>query len=98
MTNRQNDSKAYLVTGCAGFIASRVAALLVRSGHRVVGLDNVNDYYDTSLKDHRLRALEHERFRFFRGDIEDGAALKEVFDGESFDAVFNLAARAGVRY
>lgn len=98
MTTSQEPSKTYLVTGCAGFIASRVAALLMQSGHRVVGVDNVNDYYDISLKEHRLESLKSDRFDFHRIDIEDQAALAKLFDADQFDAVFNLAARAGVRY
>lgn len=90
--------RTYLVTGCAGFIANRVAALLLRDGHRVVGVDNVNDYYDTTLKEHRLKKLESDRFTFHRIDIEDQDALAKLFDADHFDAVFNLAARAGVRY
>lgn len=98
MTTSQTPSKTYMVTGCAGFIASRVAALLMDAGHRVVGIDNVNDYYDTSLKEHRLDSLKSDRFEFHRIDIEDQSALIERFDADQFDAVFNLAARAGVRY
>lgn len=88
----------YLVTGCAGFIANRVAAMLLADGHRVVGVDNVNDYYDTSLKEHRLEQLTSDSFTFHRIDIEDQDALARIFDADQFDAVFNLAARAGVRY
>ncbi|WP_182864996.1 NAD-dependent epimerase/dehydratase family protein [Rhodopirellula sp. JC639] len=97
--NASADSPAtYFVTGCAGFIANRVAGLLLEAGHRVVGVDNVNDYYDTSLKEHRLEQLRSDRFTFHRVDIEDQNALAELFDADQFDAVFNLAARAGVRY
>ncbi len=98
MTDRNDPPRTYLVTGCAGFIASRVAALLTQAGHRVVGIDNVNDYYDTRLKEHRLEGLRDERFSLVRGDIEDRAVLRRLFDEHAFDAVFNLAARAGVRY
>lgn len=98
MSDSNQSSQTYLVTGCAGFIASRVAALLMQDGHRVVGIDNVNDYYDTSLKEHRLKSLESGLFSFHRADIEDRAALQKIFDACKFDAVFNLAARAGVRY
>lgn len=100
-----SDKKNYLVTGAAGFIASRVAALLVQEGHRVVGVDNLNDYYDVSLKQHRrdqlIKLAENAEgeFEFHQIDIEDRAAVGEVFEkSEKFDAVFNLAARAGVRY
>lgn len=88
----------FLVTGCAGFIANRVAAQLLDAGHRVVGVDNVNDYYDTSLKEHRLEQLSSDRFSFHRIDIEDQSELAPLFDANAFNAVFNLAARAGVRY
>ncbi|QDT12289.1 NAD-dependent epimerase/dehydratase family protein [Planctomycetes bacterium K23_9] len=93
-----SDSKTYLVTGAAGFIASRVCAFLLESGHQVIGIDNLNDYYDISLKQHRLDSLKHDRFAFVKIDIEDQAALSSLFDKYRFDAVLNLAARAGVRY
>ena len=94
----QTKSK-FLVTGCAGFIASRVSSLLLESGHQVVGIDNVNDYYDVSLKQHRLDKLkEHDAFKFAKIDIEDNDLISDLFDEHEFDAIFNLAARAGVRY
>lgn len=92
------DAKTYLVTGCAGFIANRVAKQLLDSGHTVVGVDNVNDYYDVSLKRHRLEKLQADHFHFFEIDLEDRTAVAKVFDSFAFDAVINLAARAGVRY
>jgi nucleoside-diphosphate-sugar epimerase len=89
----------YLVTGCAGFIANRVAQFLLDEGHHVVGVDNVNDYYDVSLKQHRLEKLTaSDNFQFAKMDIEDRHALGKLFDATKFDAVLNLAARAGVRY
>ena len=96
-------SKKYLVTGAAGFIASQVCLELLEGGHRVVGVDNLNDYYDIRLKDWRLAQLsEHsnaENFSFQKLDIEDQEGLKKLFKKEGeFDAVLNLAARAGVRY
>jgi UDP-glucuronate 4-epimerase len=91
-------SQTYLVTGCAGFIASRVALQLLEAGHHVVGIDNLNDYYDVSLKEHRNGWLSGERFKFYHADLEDQPALEKIFDAHSFDAVINLAARAGVRY
>jgi UDP-glucuronate 4-epimerase len=88
----------YLVTGSAGFIGSRVAMSLLEQGHQVVGIDNLNDYYDVSLKRHRNSWLEREAYEFVHADLEDMAALTELFDRHAFDAVVNLAARAGVRY
>ena len=102
-------SKRYLVTGCAGFIASKVAELLLDGGHRVVGVDNLNDAYDPRLKRWRLARLEpHANFRFHELDITDRAAIEERFAADArspdadaeqrpYSAVFNLAARAGVR-
>ena len=87
------------VTGCAGFIASRVVRFLLDDGHDVVGIDNMNDYYDVSLKQYRLEELQSsDRFTFYHDDIEDQKALKKIFDAHAFDSVVNLAARAGVRY
>jgi nucleoside-diphosphate-sugar epimerase len=86
------------ITGCAGFIGARTSELALTAGHQVVGLDNLNDYYDTRLKQHRLRPLlQAEGFQFEENDIEDGAALDKIFSAHRFDAVINLAARAGVR-
>ncbi len=88
----------YLVTGAAGFIASRVSELLLAEGHTVVGLDNLNDYYDVRLKEWRLARLRTlPGFVWQPGDIEDLAELERVFAAHRFDAVINLAARAGVR-
>jgi len=92
------DSKTYLVTGCAGFIASRVTQHLLNDGHSVVGIDNLNDYYDVSLKNHRIDQLESPNFHFSILDLEDAALLNALFEKYKFDAVINLAARAGVRY
>jgi len=93
---------SYLLTGAAGFIASRTAELLLAAGHRVVGVDNLNDYYDVGLKRHRLarlaRAAGAANFRFHEADIEHPEALAPLFAAHGFDAVLNLAARAGVRY
>ena len=88
----------YCVTGCAGFIGQKVAEKLLEQGDAVVGVDNMNDYYDPLLKEWRLSVLrKFERFTFHRQDIENYKALEELFSTYSFDAVFNLAARAGVR-
>ena len=98
----------YLLTGCAGFIASRVAELLLDMGHQVVGVDNVNDAYDPRLKRWRLERLTaKERFEFHELDITDLKAVERLFGARAsaaggpqegpFAAVINLAARAGVR-
>ena len=89
----------YLVTGAAGFIASRVCDLLLSDGHTVVGLDNMNEAYDVRLKEYRLSLLsKRENFFFHKMDIVDRTAIENVFTSRGqFDAVFNLAARAGVR-
>jgi len=95
----ESDRKTYLVTGCAGFIANQVAHLLLRQGHQVVGIDNMNDYYDVTLKEFRLSKLAtYEQFKFFHEDLENRAAVASIFDDYQFDAVINLAARAGVRF
>lgn len=91
--------KSYFVTGVAGFIASKTAEMLLDEGHRVIGVDNMNDYYDVNIKKHRLKPLKgRENFVFIEMDIEDKAKLGEIFAKDKFDAVFNIAARAGVRY
>ena len=93
----------YLVTGCAGFIASKVTDLLLKAGHEVVGVDNLNDAYDPRLKHWRLEQLRPRRgFSFHQIDITDREAVESLFAGKSnaaqpYDAVVNLAARAGVR-
>jgi len=92
----------YLVTGCAGFIASKVTDLLLQEGHEVVGVDNLNDAYDPRLKHWRLeQLLPRKGFQFRRSDISDRKALEPLFAGKDaqppFAAVVNLAARAGVR-
>ncbi|NND68965.1 MAG: NAD-dependent epimerase [Halioglobus sp.] len=88
-----------LVTGAAGFIGYHLSERLLARGDEVTGLDNLNDYYAVSLKEARLARLQkHTRFHFVQADLEDAAALHNLFDSEHFDAVVNLAAQAGVRY
>lgn len=89
----------YLVTGCAGFIGSRVAAKLLDQGHQVHGVDDLNEYYDISLKFHRLESLQMKiGFSFEQFGIEDRVQVDRLFSEHNFDAVINLAAAVGVRY
>ena len=88
-----------LVTGAAGFIGAALSLRLLERGDRVVGLDNLNDYYDVSLKEARLARLRaHSGFEFAKIDIVDREAMKHLFAKRRFDAVMHLAAQAGVRY
>jgi len=88
-----------LVTGAAGFIGFHVCKRLLERGERVIGLDNLNNYYDVSLKLSRLALLEpFEEFSFIKADLSDRAAMEELFATGKFDRVVNLAAQAGVRY
>ena len=98
--------KTILVTGAAGFIGANLVRALLRTGEelRIVGMDNLNDYYDVSLKEFRLRQIEELQketrgsFAFLKGDIADKAAVDEVFHTWKPQIVVNLAAQAGVRY
>lgn len=88
-----------LVTGAAGFIGSKLMFTLAERGDEVVGIDNLNDYYDIRLKEGRIAEFcTGERKRFLKMDIADKEALDALFSAENFDAVVNLAAQAGVRY
>ncbi|KPL06185.1 nucleotide sugar epimerase [bacterium SM23_57] len=89
----------YFVTGVAGFIAARVSLMLLEAGHLVVGLDNLNDAYDVRMKEYRLGTLQaYDRFQFHKVDIADRSLLDDLkFGSLKFDAIINLAARAGVR-
>jgi UDP-glucuronate 4-epimerase len=87
----------YFVTGAAGFIASRVAEFLIKDGHTVVGVDNLNDAYDVRMKEYRLRKLQAlSGFTFHKLDISEKSIIAQ-FKNDRFQAVINLAARAGVR-
>lgn len=88
-----------LVTGAAGFIGSALALRLLARGDSVIGVDNLNDYYDVRLKQARLAGLEtHRGFRFEKLGVTDRAGMASLFAGERFDVVMHLAAQAGVRY
>ena len=88
-----------LVTGAAGFIGSALCIELLKKGHRVVGIDNHNDYYDPVLKEKRIqRHINHPDYSHIRMDIEDQEAVNALFSKYSFNGVVNLAAQAGVRY
>lgn len=89
----------FLVTGAAGFIGFHVSERLLAAGHQVIGIDNLNDYYDVNLKQARLDLLApHSSFRFDEIDLADRNAMAELFAKEKFDRVIHLAAQAGVRY
>lgn len=89
----------FLVTGSAGFIGFHVSERLLAAGHQVIGIDNLNDYYDVNLKQARLDLLApHSSFRFDKIDLADRNAMAELFAKEKFDRVIHLAAQAGVRY
>ncbi len=104
--------KKILVTGAAGFIGFHLSKKLISQGFLVVGLDNINDYYDPNLKLDRLKKLgiditeakrnnqisKFQSFKFIRANLEDKKTLMELFKNEKFDIVCNLAAQAGVRY
>jgi len=88
-----------LVTGAAGFIGYHTARALLDRGDEVVGLDNLNDYYDVNLKKARIATLEdRSNWRFVKLDLEDREGMPELFAGEKFDRVVHLGAQAGVRY
>ncbi|MGF1902961.1 NAD-dependent epimerase [Aliivibrio sifiae] len=88
----------YLVTGVAGFIGSAVVDRLTDNGHIVVGIDNINDYYDVNLKLARLERIKHANFKLIKIDISDRDIIAKLFEEEQFDCVIHLAAQAGVRY
>lgn len=91
--------KKVLVTGAAGFIAAKVCEFLLNDNVEVIGIDNLNDYYDVRLKEFRLQQLSSfKNFKFYKMDIENKEELRSLFKNNSFDIIYHLAARAGVRY
>ena len=105
--NVELNNKTILVTGAAGFIGSNLVTELLRTTNsvKIVGIDNINDYYDVSIKEYRLREIEKlaaekisSEWIFIKGNIADRALIDECFEKYGFDVVVNLAAQAGVRY
>lgn len=91
--------KKILVTGAAGFIGSYLCKRLLEEDLCVIGIDNLNDYYDISIKENRIKELiDFDKFKFHKIDLFDMDRLEELFDEKKFDIVVNLAAQAGVRY
>lgn len=87
-----------LVTGTAGFIGSHLSKKLITQGHEVIGVDNINDYYDVTIKEDRLKSIGTTNFNFYKINLEDGSSMDEIFKNEKPQVVINLAAQAGVRY
>lgn len=99
MNNTFLHAKVYLITGAAGFIGFYLSKKLLDQGCQVIGIDNLNDYYDVNLKHARLEQLEpYENFTFIKGDISDKDQIMDLFKEHKPDIVVNLAAQAGVRY
>ena len=99
MTKIDLKGKNILVTGSAGFIGFHLSKKLLADGYNVIGIDNINDYYDVNLKYSRLKQLEkYENFKFIKGDLADAKLLAKLFDSYNPNIVVNLAAQAGVRY
>jgi len=94
--------KHFLITGSAGFIGFHLTRKLLENGINVIGIDNMNEYYDVNLKIKRLDKLTNSnlqgKFEFYKADIEKKSNLTEIFKKLNFDCVINLAAQAGVRY
>jgi len=87
-----------LITGSAGFIGSHLSKRLLAEGHQVIGIDNINDYYDPQLKEDRLSQLNYENFTFVKTELEDLDTINNTFEQYKPEIVINLAAQAGVRY
>ncbi|MTV19278.1 NAD-dependent epimerase [Staphylococcus delphini] len=87
-----------LITGVAGFIGSHLAKKLITQDHDIIGVDNINDYYDPQLKEDRLKSIGDKNFTFYKTDLENDQKLSEIFEKHHPSVVVNLAAQAGVRY
>ncbi len=87
-----------LITGCAGFIGFHTSQKFLSEGFNVIGIDNLNSYYDTQLKKDRLKKIQSENFEFYKFDLNQKPEIKDLFQKYNFDYVINLAAQAGVRY
>lgn len=99
MMKQLNTKKTYLITGGAGFIGFYLSKSLLEKGAKVIGIDNMNDYYEVSLKEARLAVLkEFSQYHFVKGDIADKETVLRVFEEYAPQIVVNLAAQAGVRY
>lgn len=97
--NHNSDQQPYLITGVAGFVGFYLSKQLLEKGYQVIGIDNVNDYYDVNLKYARLAQLEpYKNFIFIKGDISDKEEVMNLFETYKPEVVVNLAAQAGVRY
>lgn len=97
--NTLDTTKTYFITGAAGFVGYYLSKKLLEQGCNVIGVDNINDYYDVNLKHTRLELLKpFEQFTFVQGDISDKAVITEIFEQYQPNIVVNLAAQAGVRY
>lgn len=90
--------KNILITGAAGFIGSHLTKKLISMNHRIIGVDNINDYYDPKLKEDRLESIGEKNFTFYKCNLEDKEELDKIFKIEAPEVVINLAAQAGVRY
>ncbi len=89
----------YLITGSAGFIGYHLSKRLLEEGYKIIGIDNLNKYYDVTLKEARLNMLkQYGNFTFYKAALEDGEAIKQIFASHNVSLVINLAAQAGVRY
>src|SRR5690625_2826813 len=90
--------KKVLITGTAGFIGFHLTQKLLKQKHVVIGIDNINNYYEVSLKEDRLKEIDSKYFKFYRADLENREEINRIFKNETPDVVVNLAAQAGVRY